>query len=128
MVGPDAKGLSNDTVATLTPFVLGQDLKAMGQLPWSQWAAQEQLTYQEDRMYYWNQSLPYGFFSRAPMAPVQGSVTSECLTPCTVTQAIHKLSTSAGLDPEMHGVQARQGSCCNTPQKRVGKDTRLVCV
>ena len=88
MVGPDAKGLSNDTVATLTPFVLGQDLKAMGQLPWSQWAAQEQLTYQEDHMYYWNQSLPYGFFSRAPMAPVKGSVTSECLTLCKVALSL----------------------------------------
>lgn len=74
MVGPDAKGLPNDTVATLTPFVSGQDLQALGQPPWAQWAAQEQLTYEEGREYYWNHSLPYSFFSRSPMAPVTGEL------------------------------------------------------
>ena len=125
MVGPDAKGLPNDTVATLTPFVLGQDLKAMGQPPWSQWARQEQLTYEEDCMYYWNQSLPYGFFSRSPMAPVTGSLTSEtcACSPASLhcPQSIHKSPISAGLNPEMHRVQVKQGICCNTSQKHARK-------
>lgn len=85
MIGPNAKGLSNDTVATLTPFVLGQDLLALGQPPWAQWAAQSLLTYEEDRMYYWNQSLPHGFFSRSPLGQVNGSLSTELpATPCMV--------------------------------------------
>lgn len=81
MIGPDAKGLANDTVATLTPFVLGQDLRALGQPPWVQWAAQSSYTYEDDRMYYWNQSLPHGFFSRSPLGQVTGSLSTDVLPP-----------------------------------------------
>lgn len=81
MIGPDAKGLASDTVATLTPFVLGQDLRALGQPPWVQWAAQSLYAYEEDRMYYWNQSLPHGFFSRSPLGEVKGSLSTDALPP-----------------------------------------------
>lgn len=93
MIGPNAKGLSNDTVATLTPFVLGRDLLALGQPPWAQWAAQSLYTYEEDRMYYWNHSLPHGFFSRSPLGQVTGSLSTELLLHlhgCSVVLCIPK--------------------------------------
>lgn len=64
MIGPNAKGLPNDTVATLAAVVLGRDLNVMGS-PWP---------YDDDQGYFFNHTLPYGFFSRSPLERVTGRV------------------------------------------------------
>lgn len=66
MFGTDAKGLPNDTAAVLTILKYGIELNLLGQEPPQGF---------DDKMgYVWNQTPPYGFFSRSPLGPVTGQL------------------------------------------------------
>lgn len=70
MLGTNAKGLPNDTAAVLMAFTYGRELNLLGQEP-----LQDQPQGFHDKMgYIWNQTLPYGFFSRSPLGPVTGQL------------------------------------------------------
>lgn len=73
MFGSNAKGLSNDTAAVATPVVLGQDIHKMGQPAKGQRLLYD-ANWRNDVRYYWNHTLPYGFFSRSPVEPVTGGL------------------------------------------------------
>ncbi len=66
MFGTDAKGLPNDTAAVLTIYMYGRELNLLGQEPSQGFA--------DNMGYVWNQTLPYGFFSRSPIKPVTGQL------------------------------------------------------
>lgn len=72
MFGSNAKGLPNDTAAVLTPFVVGQDMHTLGQPAKGQSPVVCDDNWRHDRPYYFNHTLPYGFFSRSPIEPVTG--------------------------------------------------------
>lgn len=71
MFGSKAKGLPNDTAAVLTPFVVGRDMHRTGQPEKGQSLVYDD-NWHHDRPYYFNHTLPYGFFSRSPVEPVTG--------------------------------------------------------
>ncbi len=67
MFGANAKGQLNDTAAAavLTAMISGREFKTLGQPP-------EVLQFNDHTGYVWNQTLPFGFFSRSPLGPVTG--------------------------------------------------------
>ena len=87
MVGPNAKGLSSDAAAVLTPVVPGSDLNKLGQPPVPSLGYD---IYYDKWRYYFNYTLPHGFFSRSPMElagrfadvyfPLSGFIVHMCYT------------------------------------------------
>lgn len=92
MVGPNARGLPNDTAAALTSVVAGSDLNTLGQPPVQSLGYE---MYDDNWRYYFNHTLPYGFFSRSPMEWTgRFSISHLPLFWLHHQQAIHKPYTS----------------------------------